>query len=211
MLNASVFKEIRNKSAKFLKHSHHDKHHVERVYNLAVRLAQAEGADLNIVKAAALLHDIARAMEDEGSIDDHASEGAKIARKILEETDFPKNRIDYVIHCIETHRFRNSLTPKTLEAKILQDADRLDIIGAIGIARVFARGGWSNKPIHDPSILPKAKYDGKSESSVNHIYEKLLNIKATMNTETARKMADERHRYVEQFLDRLLREWKAEI
>ncbi len=211
MVDASIFDEIKSKSARFFRHSHHDKYHVERVYNLAVRLAQAEGADLDTVKAAALLHDIARAMEDEGSIDDHASEGAKIARKILEETDFPKNRIDDVIHCIETHRFRNSLTPKSLEARILQDADRLDIIGAIGIARVFARGGWSNKPIHDPSVPPKAKYDGKSESSVNHIHEKLLNIKSTMNTETARKMAQDRHKYVEQFLERLLKEWKAEI
>ena len=211
MVDASIFDEIKNKSARFFRHSHHDKYHVERVYNLAVRLAQAEGADLDTVKAAALLHDIARAMEDEGSINDHASEGAKIARKILEEIDFPKNRIDDVIHCIETHRFRNSLTPKSLEAKILQDADRLDIIGAVGIARVFARGGWSNKPIHDPSVQPRAKYDGKSESSVNHIHEKLLNIKSTMNTETARKMAQDRHKYVEQFLERLLKEWKAEI
>ncbi len=211
MLNASVFEEIRNKSAKFLKHSHHDKYHVERVYNLAMRLAQEEGANLDIVKAAVLLHDVARAMEDEGSIDDHASEGAKMARKILNETDFPREKIDDVIHCIETHRFRNNLVPKSLEAKILQDADRLDIIGAIGIARVFARGGWSNKPIYDPSVPPKAKYDGKSESSVNHIYEKLLKTKDTMNTETARKMAEERHKYVEQFLERLLKEWKAEI
>ena len=211
MLNTSAFEEIRNKSARFFRHSHHDKYHIERVYNLAIRLAQEEGADSNIVKAAVLLHDIARAMEDEGAIDDHANEGAKMARKILEETDFPKDRIADVIHCIEVHRFRKGLVPKSLEAKILQDADRLDIIGAIGIARVFARGGWSNKPIHDPSVLPKAKYDGKSESSVNHIYEKLLKIKDTMNTETARKMAEERHRYVEHFLERLLKEWRAEI
>jgi len=211
MLNASVFEDIKNKSARFFRHSHHDKYHVERVYNLAMRLAQEEGADLDTVKAAVLLHDIARAMEDEGSIDDHANEGAKMARKILNETDFPKEKIDDVIHCIRMHRFRNNLVPKSLEAKILQDADRLDIIGAIGIARVFARGGWSNKPIHDPSVPPKAKYDGKSESSVNHIYEKLLKIKDTMNTETARKMAEERHKYVEQFLERLLKEWRAEI
>ncbi len=211
MLNASVFEEIRNKSAQFFKHSHHDKHHVERVHNLAMRLAREEGADLDTAKAAALLHDIARAMEDEGSIDDHAEEGAKMARRILEETSFPRDRINDVIHCIEVHRFRKGLVPRSLEAKVLQDADRLDIIGAIGIARVFTRGGWSNKPIHNPTVPPKERYDGKSETSVNHIYEKLLKIKNTMNTETARKMADERHRYVEQFLDRLLREWKAEI
>ena len=103
------------------------------------------------------------------------------------------------------------MKPKTIEAKILQDADRLDIIGAIGIARVFTRGGWSNTPIHDPTIKPKTKYDGKSETSANHIQEKLLKIENTINTKTAKKIAEERHRYVEQFLDRLLKEWKAEI
>jgi len=211
MLKTTVFEEIRNRSAIFFRHSHHDKYHVERVYNLATRLAQEERADLDVVKAAVLLHDIARAMEDEGTIDDHAKEGAKMARKILEEVNYPEQKVADVIHCIEMHRFRKGLMPKSLEARILQDADRLDIIGAIGIARVFARGGWGNKPIYDPSVPPKAKYDGKSDSSVNHIYEKLLKIKDTMNTKTAKKIAEERHRYVEQFLERLLKEWKAEI
>jgi len=211
MLTVSLFQEIRNKSAPFFRHSHHDKYHIDRVYNLAVHLAQREGADLDITKAAALLHDIARAMEDEGSIDDHADQGAKMAKKILEETDFPKNKIDKVAYCIQTHRFRNGVVPKTLEAKVIQDADRLDIIGAIGIARVFARGGWSNTPIHDPSVPQKTHYDGKSESTVNHIREKLLKIKDTMNTETARKIAGQRHEYVEEFLKRLLQEWNAEI
>ena len=211
MVETSVFVEIRKRSAQYFKHSHHDKYHIERVYNLAVRLAKEEKADLDTVKAAALLHDIARAKEDEGSIDDHANEGAKMAQKILEEVNFPKQKIARVIHCIETHRFRKGLAPKTLEAKILQDADRLDIIGAIGIARVFARGGWSNKPIYDPSIPPKEKYDGKSETTVNHIREKLLKIKDAINTETAKRIAEARHRYVERFLERLLKEWKAEI
>jgi len=211
MVNNSVFNKIRKRTAQYYKHSHHDKYHIERVYNLAVRIAQQEKADIDTVKAAVLLHDIARAREDEGTITDHASEGAKMARKILTEVNFPKQKIPNVIHCIETHRFRKRLTPKTLEAQILQDADRLDIIGAIGIARTFTRGGWSNTPIHDPKIKPKAQYDGKSETSTNHIQEKLLRIRDTINTETAKKIADERHTYVEQFLERLLREWKAEI
>ena len=211
MIETSVFNEIKKQSAQYFKHSHHDKYHIERVYNLAIRLAQEEKADLDTVKAAALLHDIARAQEDEGTINDHAKQGAKMARKILEQVNFPKEKTDNVIHCIETHRFRKGLAPKSLEAKILQDADRLDIIGAIGIARVFTRGGWSNKPIHDPSTPPKAKYDGKSETSINHIREKLLKIKNTINTKTAKRIAEERHTYVEQFLERLLKEWKAEI
>jgi uncharacterized protein len=211
MVENSVFNEIRKQTAQYYKHSHHDRYHVERVYNLAIRIAQEEKADIDTVKAAVLLHDIARAMEDEGTISDHASEGARMARKILNEANFPKQKIPNAIHCIETHRFRKRLTPKTLEAKIVQDADRLDIIGAIGIARVFTRSGWSNTPIHDPTIPPKEKYDGKSETAVNHIHEKLLKIKNTINTKTAKKIAEERHRYVEQFLERLLKEWKAEI
>ena len=211
MVQNSVFNEIRQQTAQYYKHSHHDKYHVERVYNLAIRIAQEEKADLDTVKAAVLLHDIARAQEDEGIINDHANEGAKMAQKILHEVNFPANKIGNVIHCIETHRFRKGLAPRTLEAKILQDADRLDIIGAVGVARVFTRGGWSNKPIHDPTIPPKEKYDGKSETSTNHIYEKLLKIRDTINTETAKKIAENRHAYVEEFLERLLKEWKAEI
>ena len=94
---------------------------------------------------------------------------------------------------------------------MLQDADRLDIIGAIGIARVFTRCGWSNQPIHDPKTPPKEKYDGKSLTAVNHIYEKNLKVKNTINTKTAKQIAEERHRFVEQFLDRLLKEWNGEM
>jgi uncharacterized protein len=87
----------------------------------------------------------------------------------------------------------------------------LDIIGAIGIARALTHGGWSNIPIYDPSIPPKEKYDGESLTSVNHIYEKILKLKDTINTKTAKQIAEERHKFVEQFLDRLLEEWKGEI
>jgi len=166
---------------------------------------------LDIVKAAALLHDIARALEDEGKIDDHTVEGAEMAREILEEVNFPKEKIDKVIHCIEAHRFRKGAKAESLEAKILQDADRLDIIGAIGLARVFARGGWENMPIYDPSIPPKERYDGKSTTSVNHIYEKNLKVKDTLNTDTAKEIAEGRHKFVEQFLERFLKEWKGEM
>ena len=211
MLDDSIFEKIKQRSKDFLKHSHHSKSHVDRVYNLAVRIAKDENADLDVVKAAVLLHDVARAMEDEGKIEDHAMEGAKMARKVLEEVDFPKEKIDKVIHCIETHRFKKGVEAENLEAKILQDADRLDIIGAIGLARVFTRGGWSNLPIYDPTIPPKEKYDGKSLTSVNHIYEKILKAKDTINTDAAKEIAEERHKFVEQFLERLLKEWKGKI
>ena len=211
MLDDSVFEEMKVRSKEFFRLSHHDKSHVERVYNLAVRIAKEENADLDVVKAAALLHDIARAMEDEGRIEDHATEGAKMARKVLEESNFPKEKIEKVMHCIEVHRFKKGMEAKSLEAKILQDADRLDIIGAIGLARVFTRGGWSNIPIHDPSTPPKEKYDGKSLSSVNHIYEKILKVKDTIHTNAAKEIAEERHRFVEKFLEKLFKEWKGEM
>jgi len=211
MLDDSVFEEMKVRSEEFFRLSHHDKSHVERVYNLAVQIGKEENADLDVVKAAALLHDIARAMEDEGRIEDHATEGAKMARKVLEESNFPKEKIEKVMHCIEVHRFKKGMEAKSLEAKILQDADRLDIIGAIGLARVFTRGGWSNIPIHDPSTPPKQKYDGKSLSSVNHIYEKILKVKDTIHTNAAKEIAEERHRFVEKFLEKLFKEWKGEM
>lgn len=211
MLNDSVFEQIEKRSLEFFSLSHHDWSHVQRVYNLAVRIAESEGADLDVVKAAVLLHDVARASEDEGKIEDHALESAKLGRRILEEVNFPKEKAANVIHCIEAHRFKKGVKAESLEAKILQDADRLDIIGAIGIARVFTRGGWSNQPIHDPKIPPKQKYDGKSLTAVNHIYEKNLKVKDTINTKTAKQIAEERHRFVKEFLDRLLKEWKGEM
>jgi uncharacterized protein len=211
MLNDSVFDRIRQQTVQYFRHSHHDKSHVQRVYNLALRIAEGEKADLDIVKAAALLHDIARALEDEGKIKDHATESAKMAKKILEKVDFPRQKAVEVVHCIEAHRFRKGKRAETLEARILQDADRLDILGAIGIARVFARGGWGNMPIYDPSIPPKKRYDGRSLTSVNHLYEKILKVKDTMNTKTAREIAEERQAFVREFLERLLREWKGEM
>lgn len=211
MLDDSIFEAVKQRSKSFLKHSHHSKSHVDRVYTLAVRIATEEKADVDIVKAAVLLHDGARALEDEGKIVDHAIEGAKIARRVLRDVDFPREKIDKVVHCIEVHRFRNGLKAKNLEAKVLQDADRLDILGAIGLARVFTRGGWGNLPIHDPTTPPKMRYDGRSLTSVNHIYEKILLVKDTINTDAAKKIAVERHSFVKQFLERLMKEWKGEI
>jgi len=211
MLSDSVFDRIRRETDQYFRHSHHDKSHVQRVYNLALKIAEGEKADLDIVKAAVLLHDIARALEDEGKIEDHAAVSARMAKKILENVDFPKQKAVEVAHCIEAHRFRKGKRAETLEARILQDADRLDILGAIGIARVFVRGGWGNMPIYDPSIPPKKRYDGRSLTSVNHLYEKILKVKDTMNTKTAREIAEERHAFVREFLERLLREWNGEM
>src|SRR3989337_2717645 len=119
MMNDSAFEEIKERSQEFCKHSHHDKSHVERVYHLAVRIAKEENADLDVVKAAVLLHDIARAMEDEGKIADHASEGSKMAKKILEKVGFPNEKAVKVINCIGAHRFKKGVQAESSEAKIL--------------------------------------------------------------------------------------------
>lgn len=211
MLDESVFEMIRRKSEEYLRFSHHDRYHMERVHRMAMRIAAEEGADMDVVRAAALLHDVARAMEDEGVIGDHAAEGAKIAEGILRDVGFPEEKISRVVDCIRVHRFRRGETSGSVEARVLQDADRLDALGAIGIARVFSKGGWENKPIHDPSIPPKERYDGESLTSVNHIYEKILRLRGELNTDTARRISGERHRFVKQFLERFLREWEAEI
>ncbi|NIP66929.1 HD domain-containing protein [Candidatus Bathyarchaeota archaeon] len=211
MLDNPLHERLKSRTEEYFKLSHHDKYHSERVYNLALQIARDEKADLKVVGAAALLHDVARALEDQDKIEDHATEGARMAQEILEEENFPQEKIPSVVHCIEVHRYSKGMEARSLEAKILQDADRLDLLGAIGIARVFTRGGWGNKPIHDPETPPKEKYDGDSMTSVNHIYEKVLKVKDTMNTKTAKVIAEERQGFTELFLERLLKEWKAEI
>ncbi len=213
VLSEEIFERIREEARKHYKHQHHDFSHAERVCKLAVRIARElhEPVDLDVLRAAAPLHDVARAYEDEGLVEDHAREGARIAREILRKVGFPEEKIEKVAYCIEVHRFREGAVPETLEAKILQDADRLDMLGAVGIARVFARAGWSNTPLHDPGIPPKPHYDGRSATAINHFYEKLLRIKDTIHTEPARRIAEERHSFMVQFLERFLKEWEGEL
>jgi uncharacterized protein len=206
-------RQIVGEAVKYYLHSHHDFSHVERVYNLAMRIAReiSDCVDLEVLRAAVILHDVARHLEDEGKIEDHAAEGAKIAREILERVGFPREKIDRVAYCIMVHRFRKGEKPQVREAQILQDADRLDMIGAVGVARAFARGGWTNTPFWDPAKPPKQNYDGHSETIINHFYEKILKIKDTLNTEPAKKIAEERHRYTLEFLERFFKEWKGEL
>ena len=213
MVKEEVFERIRKEAENYYKHSHHDKSHAERVMRLALKIAENENeaVDVEVLKAAALLHDVARFLEDEGKVEDHAEEGARIAKEILERVGFPPEKIGKVVYCIRVHRFRKGVTPRTNEAKILQDADRLDMLGAIGIARAFARGGWMNVPFYDPSIPPKKVYDGKSSTVINHFYEKVLKIKETLHTKTAKEIGKERHKFVEEFIDRFLKEWRGEL
>jgi len=188
----------------------HDFDHVLRVLALAERIGQAEGADLEIVRAAALLHDVARA-DEEGSGTCHAQAGAQRAREILQ--GHPPEKVEAVAQAIATHRFREKSIPQTLEAQVLYDADKLDAIGAIGVARAYAISGQARQRLWGP--VP-ADYRGEAQGTPEHtaVHEfvfKLSRLKGTLFTPTAKAVAAERHRYMVKFFARLEREVKGEL
>ena len=184
--------------------------HVLRVLTLAERIGQAEGANLEIVRAAALLHDVARADEEsDGAC--HAWTGAQRAREILQ--GHPPEKVEAVAQAIATHRFREKSTPQTLEAQVLYDADKLDAIGAIGVARAYAISGQKGRRLWG-SVL--ADYQGEIQDTPEHtaVHEfvfKLSRLKETLFTPTAKAIAEERHRYMVEFFARLEREVKGEL
>ena len=188
----------------------HDFDHVLRVLALAERIGQAEGADLEIVRAAVLLHDVARA-DEEGSGACHARAGAQQAREILQ--GHPPGKVEAVAQAIATHRFREKSTPQTLEAQVLFDADKLDAIGAVGVARAYAVSGQTRQRLWRP--VP-ADYQGEAQGTPEHtaVHEfvfKLSRLKETLFTATAKAIAEERHRYMVEFFARLEREVKGEL
>ena len=188
----------------------HDFDHVLRVLALAERIGRAEGADLEIVQAAALLHDVARA-EEKGSGAWHAQAGAQRAREILQ--GHPPKKVEAVAQAIATHRFREKSIPQTLEAQVLYDADKLDAIGAIGVARAYAISGQRERRLWG-SVL--ADYQGEIQDTPEHtaVHEfafKLSRLKDTLFTPTAKAIAEERHRYMVEFFARLEREVKGEL
>jgi len=194
--------------------SGHDWWHIYRVWTVAGKLADAEGADRTVVELGALLHDIADWKFHDG--DDTI--GPKKARQWLESQGADANTIGHVCDIVATISCKGAgvSTPmQTLEGKVVQDADRLDAIGAQGIARTFAYGGNKNRLIYHPDQKPVMHqsfeaYKKNDGHTINHFYEKLLLLKDRMNTEAGRKMAEERHRFMEQFLDQFFREWHGE-
>jgi uncharacterized protein len=170
--------------------------HVERVFNPCLHIGKEEGADLEVLALAALLHDVARPLESAGKVGDHALEGARIARRFLRGLSYPEEKVEAVAHAIEAHRFSRGPEPRTLEAKILSDADKLDAVGAIGIARVFMYSGEHGRSIED---------------SLKHFEEKILKLKDLMYTETAKRVAEERHRFTEEFVRRIWLEIEGEL
>ncbi|MGD9276617.1 MAG: HD domain-containing protein [Candidatus Pacearchaeota archaeon] len=215
-MDEKFYEELREQIQDYFeKGGSHAFDHTQRVFNLALHLSKEKEIDLDILKASVLLHDIARKKQDElnGEIC-HAQEGAKIAKEILEKTDFPEDKIEKVVHAIEAHRQSRGPEPETEEAKILSDADKLDALGAITIGGIFSTGGKVDRPLYDPKIPPKEDYKNKgySDTTINGFYEKLLKLKPeNFYTEEAKKLAKGRYKFVEEFLERFLKEWDGEL
>lgn len=192
----------------------HDWFHIERVYKNALLIAQGENCDLTVVKLGALLHDVADSKFHDGD----ETVGPKMARAFLESENTPEETIQHVINIIENISFKGGNFDRKFHSKeldIVQDADRLDAIGAIGIARAFNYGGFKNRTLHNPNIpvnlnMSKEEYKKTEAPTINHFYEKLLLLKDRMNTETGKKIALERHHYMEGFLSQFYAEWDGE-
>lgn len=185
--------------------------HVLRVYRMAERLASAEGADLEIVRAAALLHDAVGA-EPNGDVDrgDHHEASASLAKQVLEADGWPAARIAAVQHCIRAHRFRSTEEPHTLEAKVLFDADKLDVLGAYGAARTIAYSVQAGQPIYAPpsqQFLESGKpAEGEPHSSYHEYLFKLRKVRGRLYTPTAQAIAARRHEFLEAFYRQLIAE-----
>lgn len=193
----------------------HDWFHVRRVYLLSQKLAHEEGADCFVVTLAALLHDVADAKFHQGD----ESIGPRIAEEFLQKIGVEERVIQKVVFVIRYISFKGGHNPapyRTAELDVVQDADRLDALGAVGIARCFNYGGFKNRPLYDPDVPPNLKMDKETykkgdSPSLNHFYEKLLLLKDQMQTRSGRALAVERHQFLELFLSRFLDEWEGKI
>ena len=193
----------------------HDWFHIERVWKLSKKIAEKEGGNLEVIELSALLHDIADPKFHNGD----ETLALKISKDFLEEIHVNAELIEQVLFVIKNISFKNRAeAPENppLELQIVQDADRLDAIGAIGIARTFNFGGFKNNLMYHPEIKPnlgmnKEEYKKSNGTTINHFYEKLLLLKDLMNTETAKKIASERHDFMLQFLDEFYKEWNVEL
>ncbi|PZW44060.1 uncharacterized protein LX95_00390 [Mesonia algae] len=191
----------------------HDWFHIERVYKNALLLARDENVNLEIVSLGALLHDIADSKFHQGN----ENVGPQTARTFLESLHVQDFVIDHVVKIIENISFKGGNIKQEFtspELDVIQDADRLDAMGAIGIARTFNYGGFKNRKIYDPSIAPKLnmskeEYKKDENPTINHFYEKLLLLKERMNTVTGKKLAQKRHEFMEQFLEQFYAEWEG--
>ncbi len=190
--------------------SGHDWWHIYRVVNLAKHIGSKEGADLHVIEIAALLHDL-----DDWKLGDSDSETLPVARKLLAKNGATTEFIERVVKIIKEVSYKGAGTetkPSSIEGMAVQDADRLDAIGAIGIARTFAYGGFKKQPMHDPNLAPTLHnsyedYKSTRTSTINHFYEKLLLLKDRLNTDTAKEIGLQRHLFMAQFLEQFYAEW----
>ncbi|WP_034887400.1 HD domain-containing protein [Gillisia sp. Hel_I_29] len=193
----------------------HDWFHIERVYKNAKLIAKGEKADDLIVTLGALLHDIADSKFHNGD----ETVGPKIAKEFLRNQDVSEEIIAHVVKIIENISFKGGKEAqkfKSPELDIVQDADRLDALGAIGIARAFNYGGFKGRALYDPDIeadlnMTKEQYKSSTAPTINHFYEKLLLLKDRMNTTTGKKIATERHQYMLGFLEQFYAEWNGKL
>ena len=179
-----------------------------RVAKMATHLATMESANVSVVHIAALLHDIGREAQDKshGKIC-HAEESARLSREILKDFDLSEEDFRNIIHCVESHRFRNAHEPETIEAKVLYDADKLDSIGAIGIGRAFLFAGEIGAKVHNKDIdLATAKAYTPEDTAYREFLVKLSKVKDRMLTNSGRKIAEERHNFMVEFFDRINQE-----
>lgn len=193
----------------------HDWFHIQRVFNNTLLIAKDEQVDVLVVSLAALLHDIADAKFHDGD----ESVGPKVAKEFLQSLDIDKKVISHVVNIIKHISFKNSLSKKkktfdSKELQVVQDADRLDAIGAIGIARAFNYGGFKGRELYNPAVAPqvnmtKEAYKKSNGPTINHFYEKLLLLKDKMNTDTGKKLAEQRHRFMLDYLEQFYKEWNG--
>lgn len=193
----------------------HDWYHIERVRKLSVYIAQFENVNLDVIQLGALLHDISDHKFNGGDL----MKGGETAQKIMETFGIDKETQHAVIHIVNNVSFKGAGVPnnmQSLEGKIVQDADRLEAIGAIGIARTFAFGGFVGQPIYDPNINPTLHdnfeaYSKERTHTINHFYEKLLLLKNGMHTQKGKEIAEERHLVMENFLKEFYKEWEVNL
>ncbi len=192
----------------------HDFDHIQRVYRLAEHIARLENADLEVVRAAVLLHDAQSASGNESQRSDHHLAATEFAAEVLKKEGWSTERIAAVQECIRTHRFRANLAPQTLEAKVLFDADKLDAIGAIGVARAVAYAVLDGQPIYadpSPAFLATLKTEpGEAYTAYNEFLFKLSQIKDRMQTGTGKALAEARHNYMAAFFEQLIAEVHGE-
>ncbi len=191
----------------------HDWGHTVRVHNLCLHIGRVEGADLDVVEAAAFLHDIARPAQDasKGKVC-HAAEGAALASEFLQRYPFPNGQLANIVHCVRSHRFRDNSRPETLEAKVLYDADKLDSIGAIGIGRAFLFAGEVGARLHVPNVRAEETEPYSAEDTGYREFTlKLSRVKDRMLTTEGRRIAEQRHTFMMAFFERFLKEYEGRL